>query len=536
MTSATISAKPAVASSRNDNPVDNRRRTRPFKRVLIANRGEIALRIIRSLRDLGLESVAVYSDADAQSLHRLQADYAVRLPGTASSETYLNISALVEAIKVSGAEAVHPGYGFLSENGAFVAAVEAAGAVFIGPSVQAMDAMGHKIHARNLMEKHGVPVVPGAREPLRGVSDLKQLANEIGYPLILKAAGGGGGRGMRVVRQDSELEEAFVSCTREATLYFGNSEVFCERYIENPRHIEFQVLFDAHGNGVHLFERDCSIQRRHQKLFEEAPSPFLNHEQRMAIGAKAIAAAQAAGYCGAGTIEFICESPDHAYFMEMNTRIQVEHPVTEMITGIDLIAAQIRIAMGEPLPFQQADLTIKGWACEARINAEDPDRDFAPGPGLVSRLSLPHGPFVRVDTHLYSGYTIPPHYDSMVAKVITWGEDRDQALRRMLRALGEFRVEGVPTTAKFHEALLQHQDFLCGKFSTRFLERQGQQLTAAMQSYPAGDQSKMLALASAVLANDLRSRGRISNSAESTCQVAPRPMWQQRARTEGLES
>ncbi len=439
-------------------------------RVLIANRGEIALRIIRTLREMGIESVAVYSDADQLSQHRFQADFAVNLPGTKSSDTYLNIPALIKAIKASGANAVHPGYGFLSENTQFARAVLDAGVKFIGPSPEAMDRLGNKIHARNLMISHGVPVVPGAKEPLKGTHDLQALARDIGYPLILKAAGGGGGRGMRVVRQDSELADALKACQREAIAYFGSEDVFCERYIERPRHIEFQVLFDEHGNGVHLFERDCTIQRRHQKLFEEAPSSYLSAENRERIGGNAIKAAKAAGYANAGTIEFICESPEKAYFMEMNTRIQVEHPVTEMITGIDLIAMQIRVARGEVLPMSQKDVTIRGWAMEARINAEDPTRDFAPAPGALGQVALPGGPFVRCDTHLYPGYTIPDCYDSMVAKLIVWAEDRPRALARLARSLTEIRIDGVPTTAPFHEALMRHPEFKEGHFTTRFIE------------------------------------------------------------------
>lgn len=501
---------------------------RDFKRVLIANRGEIALRIIRTLRDLGLESVAVYSDADEQSRHRFEADFAVHLPGTASVDTYLKIPVLVQAIKTSGADAVHPGYGFLSENGAFADAVVAAGAVFIGPSSHAMDVMGNKIHARTLMMEHGVPVVPGSKEPIKDAADLLRLAHEIGYPLILKAANGGGGRGMRVVRQDAELAESFAACTREAVAYFGSADVFCERYVETPRHIEFQVLFDSHGNGVHLFERDCSVQRRHQKLFEEAPSPYLSDAQRQRIGAAAVAAAKASGYCGAGTIEFICESPDKAYFMEMNTRIQVEHPVTEMITGIDLIAAQIHVARGKPLPFKQEDIVLRGWSCEARINAEDPARDFAPGPGLVSHVTLPQGPFVRVDTHLYAGYTIPSAYDSMVAKVITWGRDRDEACRRMRRALQELRLDGVPTTARFHEALLAHPAFQRGDFSTRFIEQNAayfQEALAGSAGHP-DDEAVAALLAATVKAAAL---------GQTRLIIEPRSQWQEAARKDALE-
>ena len=444
--------------------------TRQFKRVLIANRGEIALRIIRAVRELGLESVAVYSDADQDSLHRFQADFAVRLPGNASADTYLRVDRLIEAVGISGADAVHPGYGFLSESAAFARAVIDAGAVFIGPPPEATELMGHKVHARNLMKAHDVPVVPGCEEPLRDVAHLRQMAREIGYPLILKAASGGGGRGMRVVRSDSDLEPFFAACSREALAYFGNAEVFCERFIEHPRHIEYQVLFDSHGDGVHLFERDCTIQRRHQKLLEEAPSSYLTHERRMEVGDKAVAAARAAGYVGAGTIEFICESPEKIYFMEMNTRIQVEHPVTEMITGIDLIKAQLRIAQGKPLGLQQKDVILRGWAMEARINAEDPTRGFAPSPGVVEAVAFPGGPFVRMDSHLYPGYKIPDAYDSLLGKLIVWGQDREEAMERLARALGELRIQGVPTTARFHEALLRHPDFRAGRMTTRFIE------------------------------------------------------------------
>lgn len=477
-----------------------------FRRVLIANRGEIAVRIIRSLRELGIESVAVYSDADSASLHRRLADFAIRLPGTASADTYLKIPLLIDAIQRSGADAVHPGYGFLSENSAFAEAVTQAGAVFIGPSAAAMDAMGNKVHAKALMREHGVPTVPGSPGALRSAEELKEVASTIGLPLILKAANGGGGRGMRIVRDTSGLAEAFQACQREAISYFGSDEVFCERYIDNPRHIEFQVLFDSYGNGVHLFERDCSVQRRHQKLVEEAPSSFLNDEQRQRIGNAAVQAARAAGYVGAGTIEFICESPERAYFMEMNTRIQVEHPVTEMITGQDLIALQIRIAMGEALPFQQKDLHINGWAIETRINAEEAAKGFAPAPGLVRRVHLPQGPFVRVDSMLYDGYRIPDCYDSMIAKVITWGRDRAEALRRQQRALMELVVEGVPTTARFHEALMRHPDFIAGNITTRFIEENQAWLEQELARVSDADALHDAAVLAAILANEQTQR------------------------------
>ncbi len=443
-----------------------------FKRVLIANRGEIAVRVIRALKELGIQSVAVYSDADASSMHVRMADLAVRLPGRLAAETYLNIPVLLAAIKISGADGVHPGYGFLSENADFAEAVATAGAKFIGPSPAAMRLMGDKIAAKILMKKTGVAVVPGSDHPLKSAAEIKAIAEQIGYPLILKAAAGGGGRGMRIVRRDEELADSLAACQREALAWFGNAAVFCERYIERPRHIEIQVLFDEHGNGIHLFERDCSIQRRHQKLVEEAPSTFLNQSQRESLGATAVRAAKAAGYSNAGTIEFICESPEKIYFMEMNTRIQVEHPVTEAITGVDLVRAQILVASGEKLPLTQKDVILRGCAMELRINAEDPAMGFAPAPGRVAQLVFPTGPNVRVDTHMYPGYTIPSEYDSMVAKIIVSGANRSEVLARAKRALGELQVSGVPTTARFHEALLEHPDFIKGEVTTKFLEEQ----------------------------------------------------------------
>ena len=453
---------------------------RPLRRVLIANRGEIAVRVIRALRESSIESVAVYSDPDARSLARRTADFAMPLKGTTPAETYLNIPMIIDAVRRSGADAVHPGYGFLSENAAFAAAVRAAGATFIGPSPEAMALMGNKIEAKKLMRRHEVPVTPGSIEPLKDWHELDAIVSKLGFPVILKAAHGGGGRGMRLVRAKEELKAAFEGATREAIAYFGNPEVFCERYIENPRHIEVQVMCDGHGNGAHLFERDCSVQRRHQKLIEEAPSSYLNAAQRERLGNIAVTAALAAGYEGAGTVEFICEAPEKAYFMEMNTRIQVEHTVTEMITGIDLVKEQLRVAAGETLSFRQQDLAVRGWAIEARINAEDPVNNFAPTPGLITKWQMPQGPFVRVDTHVYPGFEVSAAYDSMIAKVIVWGRDRNDAIQRMTRALGEIEVRGVATTAKFHEAVLAHPDFIAGHFHTGWLESQYEKLKGQM--------------------------------------------------------
>lgn len=439
-----------------------------FKKVLVANRGEIALRIMRTLRDLGIPSVAVYSDADALSQHRKFANEAIRLPGRSSRETYLNVPALIEAIQSSGADAVHPGYGFLSENAAFCEAVRALGVSFIGPSVKAMHLMGDKVRAKELMRQHQVPTVPGSEGALSDLASLQQLAHSIGYPLILKAAAGGGGRGMRIVRSDADLGPAFEACRREALSYFGDETVFAERYISSPRHIEVQVLCDG-KKGIHLYERDCSIQRRHQKLIEEAPSLYLNEKQRQELGEIAVRAALAADYEGVGTVEFICEAPHKAYFMEMNTRIQVEHPVSEMITGIDLIQEQIHVAATKKLRLEQSDIRIRGWSIETRINAEDPAQDFMPAPGQIKHLHLPGGPGLRIDTHIYPGYTIPSEYDSMIAKFISFGADREEAIQRMLRALSEFECDGIPTTARFHELVLQHPAFRAGEFDTGFL-------------------------------------------------------------------
>lgn len=450
---------------------------RPLKRVLIANRGEIACRIARTLTDLGIESVAIYSEADKDSMHTRLATYCVPLKGTLSKDTYLNMPRLLEVLDQTGADAVHPGYGFLSENALFAKSVQDAGKVFIGPSHSAMDAMGDKVKAKKLMISHGVPVVPGSDGELGSFEELRQVADRIGFPLIIKASAGGGGRGMRVVTETEGLKSAYDACRREAESYFAHPGVFCERYVSNPRHIEFQVLFDNHGNGVHLFERDCSIQRRHQKLIEEAPSLFLDDASRMRLGAFAVDAGRSVGYSGVGTVEFICESKDQCYFMEMNTRIQVEHPVTEMITGVDLIKQQILVAQNHPLSFKQEDLKIKGWSFEARINAEDATQGFAPQSGRIEHLHLPAGPFVRMDTHIYPGYQIPDAYDSMIAKCISWGATRDEARHRLLRALKEFQLHGFKTTADFHERLCQMPAFIEGDFNTGFLGEHEKDLT-----------------------------------------------------------
>jgi acetyl-CoA carboxylase biotin carboxylase subunit len=443
---------------------------RPFKKVLIANRGEIAVRIIRACRDLGLSPIVVYSSADLNSRAVALADQAFCIGAGPSAESYLNIPKIIAAAKETGAEAVHPGFGFLSENAEFANEVLKAGLVWIGPSPYCIHGMGDKTFAKRKVTEAGVPCSPGKNEPLKNVEELTEIAHKIGYPLIIKAAAGGGGRGMRVVRKDSELAEYFQACTREAQTYFGNPDVFCERYIERPRHVEFQILADSHGNTVHLFERDCTIQRRHQKLIEEAPSSYISAETRHKMGEIAIKAAQSVGYVNAGTVEFIMESPTQFYFMEMNTRIQVEHPVTESITGVDLLQMQIKIAQGEKLPFAQKDLSIRGWCFEARINAEDPFHNFRPDVGKIQEVEFPAGPGVRTDSHIYSGYTIPEFYDSMIAKLIVCGTNRQDAMNKMQRALDEFYIQGVQTTIPYHQALLENSSFREGVYTTRFVE------------------------------------------------------------------
>ena len=440
-----------------------------IKRILIANRGEIAVRIARSAQELGIETVAVYNTADADSAHRCCCDFAVHLQGETLAETYLRQELLVKVAQRSGCDAVHPGYGFLSENGDFVQAVEDAGLTFIGPSAEAVRLLGNKLRAKQTLAAHGIPTVPGTTQALQSVKDID--APPDAYPILLKAALGGGGKGIRAINSAAELPEAFAACQREAQNYFGNSALLWEKKLTRPRHIEVQILADQHGNVVHLYERDCSMQRRYQKLLEEAPSSYLNATQREKLGTLAVQAAQAVNYRGVGTVEFICASPDECYFMEVNTRIQVEHPVTEMVTGIDLIKEQIAVAAGEKLKFTQADITLHGHAIEVRINCEDPQRNFVPCPGRITELSWPAGAFVRVDSHIYRGYRVPAEFDSLLAKIICQGRDRDEAIARTCRALQELHIEGVPTTAAFHRLLLEQEEFRRGDFDTTFLDQ-----------------------------------------------------------------
>lgn len=440
-----------------------------FKKVLIANRGEIAVRIIRACRELGLPTVAVYSEADANSLHVRLATEAYCIGPAQSAKSYLSIPAIISAAMLAGADAIHPGYGFMSERADFAEVCAQHGIKFIGPSPEAMRKMGDKATARKTMIANKVPVTPGT-DLVNSIEDVKKFAKEVGYPIIIKATAGGGGKGMRIVRSKDELEANYNMCRQEAQNAFGNPNVYVEKYLENPRHIEIQVLGDSHGNVVHLGERDCSIQRRHQKLIEEAPSPAINDKTRKKMGAAAVRAAKAINYEGAGTIEFLLDNKGKWYFMEMNTRIQVEHCVTEMISNVDLVREQILIAAGEKLDFKQEDIVLRGHAIECRINAENPDKDFMPCPGKITGYVTPGGFGVRVDSHAYQDYKIPPYYDSMIGKLICWGRTRNEARRRMYRALKEYVVMGIETTIPFHLKIVEDEVFISGSFNTGFIE------------------------------------------------------------------
>lgn len=442
-----------------------------FKKILIANRGEIALRIIRTCKELGIKTVAVYSEADRYSLHVRFADEAVCIGPGPSKESYLNIPRIIAAAEITNAEAIHPGYGFLAENAMFAEICESSGIKFIGPTPDAIEAMGDKALAKETMRKAGVPVIPGSDGVVETLEQAREIANEIGYPIMLKAAAGGGGKGMRMVRNDEELENAWQTARAEAEAAFGNPAVYIEKFIEKPRHIEIQILADEHGNVIHLGERDCSIQRRHQKLIEESPSPIVTPELREAMGQAAVKGAKSVKYRNAGTIEFLVDKDGNFYFMEMNTRIQVEHPVTEMVYGIDIVREQIRIASGEKLGIKQKQIKPNGHAIECRINAEDPFNGFRPSPGKITALHFPGGFGVRVDSHIYQEYVVPPYYDSMIAKLIVHAKNRDEAIARMLRALDEFVIEGIHTTIPFHIKILNSPQFRSGvDYDTKYID------------------------------------------------------------------
>lgn len=441
-----------------------------YHKVLVANRGEIAVRVIRACRELGVRTVAIYSEADRDALHVRLADQAEPVGPAPATQSYLAVPAILAAAARTGVDAIHPGYGFLSENAHFAAVCKTWGLDFIGPEPETIERMGQKTGARQRMQQVGVPVIPGTPGAC-GEAEALAAAAEIGYPVMIKAAAGGGGRGIRVARNAEELRAVFAAAGREAASSFANAELYVERYLENPRHVEFQVIADTHGHTLHLYERDSSIQRRRQKVLEEALCPVLEDGLRQRMAAAAVLAARAVHYVGAGTVEFLVDQEGRFYFIEMNTRIQVEHPTTECITGIDLVKEQIRIAAGDPLSFTQEEVQPRGWAVECRINAEDPDNRFMASPGTITRWAPPSGPWVRVDDGAYTGYTVQPFYDSLLCKVITWGRDRPEAVARMSRALREFEVEGIRTTVPLHQRLMEDADFTAGRYHTAWLEQ-----------------------------------------------------------------
>jgi acetyl-CoA carboxylase biotin carboxylase subunit len=509
-----------------------------FNKVLIANRGEIALRVIRACQELGVKTVAVYSEADVRAPHVREADEAVLIGPPPSSESYLRGDKIIEAAKMTNAEAIHPGYGFLSEREWFARAVRDAGIVWIGPPAEAIAAMGSKTAARTLAVANGVPVVPGTTEPLANAKEAEKIAKKFGYPVLLKAAAGGGGKGMRVVSVPNELVSALEAARREAKNAFGDDAVYLEKFVTQPRHVEIQVLADSHGNVLSLGERECSVQRRHQKMIEEAPSVAVTPELRRKMGETAVRAARAAGYVNAGTCEFLLDQSGDFYFLEMNTRLQVEHPVTELVTGIDLVQWQLRIAAGELLPFRQEDIAPQGWAIECRITSEDASNNFLPSTGRIEYLHLPSGPGVRWDGGVESGSEIGLYYDPMLAKLIVWGADREQAVTRMRRALVDLIIQGVETSRDFHIRVMDDDEFRRGAIDIQWLERR---LASILERPPSDESVRVAAIAGALLAE--RDRGARAVSTTSSGSTLPTPgsdlaldTWKQAARVEGLRS
>ncbi len=503
-----------------------------FKKVLIANRGEIAVRVIRACREMGIATVAVFSDVDRAALHVTMADEAYHIGPAAARESYLNVPSVLEAARRSGAEAIHPGYGFLSENGQFARACADAGIKFIGPPASAMELMGSKTRARQAMQAARVPFVPGSAKGLSLV-EAEALAAQIGFPVMIKAAAGGGGKGMRLVRAAAELKPAFETAQSEALRSFNDAEVYLEKYIENPRHIEIQVLADEHGNAVYLGERECSVQRRHQKVIEEAPSAIVDDEMRRRMGAVAVQAAQSAGYTNAGTIEFLVDAQRNFYFLEMNTRLQVEHPVTELVTGLDLVHLQLRVAAGESLPFKQEDIRLRGHALECRIYAEDPETNFFPSPGRITQLMRPSGPGIREDNGVYEGWTVPLDYDPMLSKLIAYGADRNVAIARMRRALGEYFVGGIKTNLPLFRRILDHPDFLAARLDTGFLDRMLAAETTVSSS--ADGLEEIAAVGAALFAASATPK---TDGQNGNVQTKPGALsaWKRVARTEGLRN
>jgi len=505
-----------------------------FKKILIANRGEIAVRVIRACRELGIPSVAVYSDVDRAALHVRKADEAYHIGPAAASESYLNFSKILEAAKRSGADGIHPGYGFLSENASFARACTDAGIKFIGPSAASMEIMGSKTRARQQMEKAQVPFVPGTSHGLESLEQAAEAAARIGYPVMLKAAAGGGGKGMRLVQAAGELKAALEAAKSEAERAFGDGEIYLEKAVVNPRHIEMQVLADEHGNTVYLGERECSVQRRHQKVLEEAPSPIVDPEMRHRMGEVAVRVAKAAKYSNAGTVEFLVDKDKNFYFLEMNTRLQVEHPVTELTTGLDLVHLQIRIASGEKLPFAQEDIRIRGHAIECRIYAEDPDNNYFPSPGKITLLLAPSGPGIRRDSGMYEGWTVPIDYDPLLAKLIGYGSDRTQAISRLTRALNEYFVGGIKTNILLFRRILCDPDFHAGRVDTGYLDR----LLKSNAPDAKGEDATIAAIAAGVFAMlDPLSGSSANGPSSSTAKNASvASSWKQSARAEALRS
>src|SRR5437588_212266 len=500
-----------------------------FKKILIANRGEIAVRVVRACRELGITAVAVYSDVDRASLHVRKADEAYHIGPPAAGESYLNVPKILDVARRSGADAIHPGYGFLSENSKFAQACVDAGIKFIGPTAASMEMMGSKTRARQEMEKAGVPLVPGTSRGLESAQEAERVAAKIGYPVMLKAAAGGGGKGMRLVHTPGDLRAALEAAQSEAQRSFGDSEVYVEKAIVNPRHIEMQVLADEHGNTVYLGERECSLQRRHQKVVEEAPSPVVDPDMRRRMGQTAVRVAQSAGYTNAGTVEFLVDQQKNFYFLEMNTRLQVEHPVTELITGLDLVHLQIHIANGEPLPFQQDDVNIRGHAIECRIYAEDPDNNYFPSPGKITLLLAPSGPGIRRDSGMYEGWTVPMDYDPLLAKLIGYGTDRKQAIGRLVRALNEYFVGGIKTNISLFRRILNDAEFQSGRLDTGYLDRL---LAKAPSAEPERSDAGIAAIAAGLFA--MLDSAATSSNGTGVSPATPASGWKNAARLETL--
>ena len=504
-----------------------------FKKILIANRGEIAVRVIRACREMGIASVAVFSEVDRAALHVSKADEAYPIGPAAARESYLSIAKILEVARRSGAEAIHPGYGFLSENAGFARACAEAGIKFIGPPASAMELMGSKTRARTAMQAAGVPMVPGSARGL-SLAEAETLAGELGFPVMIKAAAGGGGKGMRLVRGAAELKTAFETAQSEALRAFNDGEIYLEKFIENPRHIEIQVLADEHGNVVYLGERECSVQRRHQKVIEEAPSAIVDADMRRRMGAVAVQAAKSAGYTNAGTIEFLVDADRNFYFLEMNTRLQVEHPVTELVTGLDLVQLQLRVAAGEKLPFKQEDVALRGHAIECRIYAEDPENNFFPSPGKITRLLRPSGPGVREDSGVYEGWTVPLDYDPMLSKLIVHASDRASAVARMRRALDEYFIGGIKSNLPLFRRILEHPDFVSARIDTGFLDR----LLAAKPQLSASSNglSEIAAVSAALFAATAPQRNGQNGGKPGSGKEADPSAWKRAGRAEGLRS